>query len=139
MRGSPKLGDAQVDDPGQAGPDLQWPRERPPNLVGRPPRPELVASLKKVLDQLGELRIARVVAGRGPELCEEGSAPIVPVDPDPATLWIAERHPHDVASPGWQRLGVPDAVEGLVPREEVEPGSEDARRSWQERVEQGVE
>jgi hypothetical protein len=72
-----------------------------------------------------------VLGGGGAELGETRARSLFRVDSRPAAAGFAAGHPHDIAPPGWERLGVPGLGEGLVPGDDVEPGTDDARRCRQ--------
>lgn len=135
----PQVDDVEADEAHFCGADSEGPGDRLAYLVAGPPRSKLAAVLFDGADKLGKLRVAGVLTCGRAELGEEAVAALFPVDPRPAVLGLAERHPHGVAPAFGESVGPPDRGEGLVPRDEVEARIDDACWRRQQRVEEPSE
>ena len=135
----PQVDDVEADEAHFCGADSEGPGDRLAYLVAGPPRSKLAAVLFDGADKLGKLRVAGVLTCGRAELGEETVAALFPVDPRPAVLGLAERHPHGVAPAFGESVGPPDRGEGLVPRDEVEARIDDACWRRQQRVEEPSE
>ena len=128
MRGHLQLGDVESDDPDLWSVKSDLGGESLLDAALRPPGTELLAVLGELPNDLCDARIAGVLGCDIVKLGEEVVAAIFSPGGGGRRGALCEIESHEVAAPGGERAWIPEAVEGLVPGNEVEVDVEQARR-----------